>query len=920
MYQGELTIYLVGLEDENVQALRAVPALAPFTHRFVSAPVFDAHVALDADLTLVSLGREVDTWVLQDFLEDKEEHCDVIALVAPERSAETMGLLPELYDVWPDGMPAEELVWRFDHWQQHRKAQADAQETAQFLEVTINSIPCLVWYKTADGIHEKVNDSFCETVGKEKDDVQGRGHAYIWDVETDDPACIESEAQVMATRKTCVSEEVVQSGSGTKLLTTYKSPLYDLNGSVMGTVGVAIDVTQERAYERDLLQKNQTLENMFTAMDCGVLTHTLDGTRVIGVNQAALDILGYESEEDLLAHGFDMVADSVVDSDKEMLREKFATLEHAGDSVSFEYSVHHEDGKILHVLGSAKLIEQDGELLYQRFLLDYSDQKHEEERRERRQQSFIRALGVNYLVVCSFDLNTGRGELLRISDDADEELKGIFDGPLTYEKSLYDYVNIRTLPDDRSMLSDMLARDRVREELEERKRINVMYRSLVDGVMGYRQVTLVRAGSWTDDSDDDRLVVMGLRNVDRETREEIERKEQLEEALQRANRANEAKSLFLSNMSHDIRTPMNAIIGFTTLATNHIDDVERVEDYLDKIQASSTHLLDLINDILDMSRIESGKASVEEKPCDLIEVTEHLGSIVQSEVSEKGLHYDVDLSGLHHPIVMCDELKLKQVLLNILGNAVKFTPSGGSVSFSISEAASDADDKANYTMTIADSGIGMDEAFIKHIFDPFERERTSTLSGTQGTGLGMSIAKRLVDMMGGDIGVTSVKGEGSTFSVMLPLEVLDKDAIAVQEGCVRQELSEQLHGLRILLVDDNLLNREIATTLLEDAGFVVEQAVDGKDAIDRLSNAEPGYYQLVLMDIQMPVMNGYEAAAIVRSMDDPVISHIPILAVTADAFEEDRQKALDCGMNGHIAKPIEIDGLLAALEGVLLPA
>lgn len=412
MYQGELSIYLVGLDDENVQALRAVPALAPFTHRFVSAPVFDAHVALDADLTLVSLGREVDTWVLQDFLEDKEEHCDVIALVAPERSAETMGLLPELYDVWPDGMPAEELVWRFDHWQQHRKAQADAQETAQFLEVTINSIPCLVWYKTADGIHEKVNDSFCETVGKEKDDVQGRGHAYIWDVETDDPACIESEAQVMATRKTCVSEEVVQSGSGTKLLTTYKSPLYDLDGSVMGTVGVAIDVTQERAYERDLLQKNQTLENMFTAMDCGVLTHTLDGTRVIGVNQAALDILGYESEEDLLAHGFDMVADSVVDSDKEMLREKFATLKQAGDSVSFEYSVHHEDGKILHVLGSAKLIEQDGELLYQRFLLDYSDQKHEEERRERRQQSFIRALGVNYLVVCSFDLNTGRGELL----------------------------------------------------------------------------------------------------------------------------------------------------------------------------------------------------------------------------------------------------------------------------------------------------------------------------------------------------------------------------------------------------------------------------------------------------------------------------------------------------------------------------
>lgn len=321
-----------------------------------------------------------------------------------------------------------------------------------------------------------------------------------------------------------------------------------------------------------------------------------------------------------------------------------------------------------------------------------------------------------------------------------------------------------------------------------------------------------------------------------------------------------------------------------------------------------------------MSRIESGKASVDEKPCNLEEVTEHLGSIVQSEVGEKGLRYKVDLSGLHHPIVMCDELKLKQVLLNILGNAVKFTPSGGSVSFSISEAAADADGKTNYTMTIADSGIGMDEAFIKHIFDPFERERTSTLSGTQGTGLGMSIAKRLVDMMGGDINVTSAKGEGSTFSVTLPLETLDEGAVPAQGDCRRQELSEQLHGLRILLVDDNLLNREIATTLLEDAGFVVEQAVDGRDAIDHLSDAAPGYYQLVLMDIQMPVMNGYEAATIVRSMEDPVISHIPILAVTADAFEEDRQRALDCGMDGHIAKPIEIDNLLSVLEDVLLPA
>lgn len=922
MYTGELTIYLSGLDEESVQALRDVRALSPFTHRIVSTPDFDASQAADADLTLVSLGTQVDTWVLQDLLEDKEEHCDVIALASGERSAETMGLLPELYDVWPDGMSADELVWRFGHWQRARRAWADARETSQFLEVTINSIPCLIWYKTADGIHEKVNDSFCETVGKEKDDVQGRGHAYIWDVEADDPACIESEAQVMATRKTCVSEEVVQSGDGTKLLTTYKSPLYNLDGSVMGTVGVAIDITQERAYERDLLQKNQTLESIFKALDCGVLTHSLDGSRVIGVNQAALSILGYESEEELIAHGFDMVADSVVDEDKEMLRAKIATLENAGDSVSFEYGVRHADGGILHVIGSAKLVEQDGELFCQRFLLDYSDQKREEEIRERRQQSFIRALSENHLVVCSFDLDTGEGELLRISDEADEELRSIFGGTLTYEAALDEYVGQRVLPEDREMLRDALVRSRVLAELEDRKRCTFMYRSFVDGVMGYRQATLVRAGSWADDAGDDHFMVLGLRNVDRETREEIERKEQLEEALQRANRANEAKSLFLSNMSHDIRTPMNAIIGFTTLATNHIDDAERVADYLDKIQTSSAHLLDLINDILDMSRIESGKASLEEKPCDLVEIIEHLGAIVQPEVGEKGLGYKVDLSGLRDPLVMCDELKVKQVLLNILGNAVKFTPSGGMVSLAVRQASEDVDGKTTYAIAIADSGIGMEEGFIEHIFDPFERERTSTLSGTQGTGLGMAIAKRLVDMMGGAIEVRSVKGEGSTFVVTLPLAKLDDaDAEVHDDVCgAPRELSERLRGLRILLVDDNMLNREIATTLLEDAGFEVEQAVDGKDAVDRLSKADPGHYQLVLMDIQMPVMNGYEAAAIVRSMSDPVVSHIPILAVTADAFDEDRQRALDSGMDGHIAKPIEIDSLLAALEGVLLDA
>lgn len=920
MYHGELTIYLSGLDEASSEAIQSVSALAPFTHRFLNSPAFDAKMAAESSLVIASLITEAGTEALQNFLASTDTHGDVIALVPPERTAKTLRLLPQLTDMWPSTMSPDELTWRFKQWQARRKEQADAWESKQFLEATINSIPCLIWYKTADGIHEKVNDSFCETVGKEKDDVQGRGHAYIWDVETDDPACIESEAQVMATRKTCVSEEVVQSGNDTKLLTTYKSPLYNLDGSVMGTVGVAIDITQERAYERDLLQKNHTLETIFMAMDCGVLTHSFDGTRVIGVNQAALTILGYESEEDLIAHGFNMVADSVLDEDKELLREKLATLEHAGDSVSFEYRVQHANDEILHVIGSAKLIEQDGELFYQRFLLDYSDQKREEELRKKRQQSFIRALGEEYLIMCSFDLDTGEGELLHMSDEVDDELRAIFGGDFSYESSLSQYINHRVLPEDQETLHNILARSQVQHELEDRKRLTAKFRSFIDNTIGYRQATIVRAGSWTDDSIDDHFIVMGLRNVDRETRDEMERKAQLEEALQRANRANEAKSLFLSNMSHDIRTPMNAIIGFTVLAKNHNHDSERVMDYLNKIQTSSTHLLDLINDILDMSRIESGKISLDEMPCNLDEIIDHLSSIVQPQVNDKGLSYTVDISGLHNPYVMCDKLKIKQVLLNVLSNAVKFTPTGGNVSFALCEHPIAEQGRMEYTITITDSGIGMDESFIEHIFDPFERERTSTLSGTQGTGLGMSIAKRLVDMMHGTINVVSAKGSGSSFTVTLPLETLNEADLlaACADDSQPHELSETLRGLRILLVDDNLFNREIATTLLKDAGFVVEQAVDGKDAVKHLSEAEPGYYQLVLMDIQMPVMNGYEAATIVRSMEDPTVSNIPILAVTADAFDEDRQKALACGMNGHIAKPIEIDNLLKALEDILL--
>ena len=252
-----------------------------------------------------------------------------------------------------------------------------AWENTQFLEAVIDHSPSLIWFKTKDGIHEKVNDSFCKTVNKTKEQVQGRGHAYIWDVEQDDPACIESERIVMESRSTCVSEETIMTGGGTRLLTTYKSPLYDWDGTVMGTVGVAIDITQERTYEQEIIKKNQTLETIFTTLDCGVMRHSLDGSRIYSVNQAALRILGYGSKEELLADGFDTVANSVLAEDKPLLRQAILGLQKEGDSVSVEYRVRHTDGALLHIMGSVKLLRENGELLYQRFLLDCTERAGE---------------------------------------------------------------------------------------------------------------------------------------------------------------------------------------------------------------------------------------------------------------------------------------------------------------------------------------------------------------------------------------------------------------------------------------------------------------------------------------------------------------------------------------------------------------
>ena len=401
---------------------------------------------------------------------------------------------------------------------------------------------------------------------------------------------------------------------------------------------------------------------------------------------------------------------------------------------------------------------------------------------------------------------------------------------------------------------------------------------------------------------------------EQEYRKSLEQKNiALQLAVQRETKANLAKREFLFNMSHDIRTPMNAIIGFTALAQTHIDDRGQVEDYLKKISVSSQHLLSLINDVLDMSRIESGKVTLEAKPVHLPELVHELRDIIQAVVSKKDLSLTLDTVGVENEDIIADPLRLEQILINVLANAVKFTPDGGQIGLWIVQKDTAPAGYADFEFHIKDNGIGMSEEFQKHIFEQFARERTSTVSKIQGTGLGMAITKSLVDMMGGRITVKSGQGKGSEFTISLRFPIGEAKTGQTPPAAKASAFT----GKKLLVVEDNELNLEIASTLLKEAGFEVDTAENGKIAVEKVEAASADRYDLILMDIQMPEMDGYEATRRIRALPDAKKAALPIVAMTANAFEDDRKNALHAGMNGHIAKPLDIQKLFQVLSELL---
>lgn len=400
-------------------------------------------------------------------------------------------------------------------------------------------------------------------------------------------------------------------------------------------------------------------------------------------------------------------------------------------------------------------------------------------------------------------------------------------------------------------------------------------------------------------------VILGFQNIDSQFRQEKEVQKQLEEA-------NMSKSNFLFNMSHDIRTPMNAIMGFTEIAKRNIDNKEKVMDSLLKVESSGNHLLELINNILDMAKIESGHINIDESPTNIKRANQEMCDIIQQMASSKGVIFTSEIINLKQENIWADKLHVNQVMLNILSNAVKYTKPNGYVNFKLEELEGTSKNHIRLKFVVEDSGIGMSKSFVNHIFDSFSREQTTTTSGVEGTGLGMAITKRLVDLMKGKIDIKSESGKGTTVTIIFNFRVWN--VLEIEDRMPVETKTISLKGKRVLVVEDNDLNREIATDILLEEGLIVEEAEDGSVAVEKVRCSVPGYYDFILMDIQMPYKDGYFATREIRSFENKELASVPIIAMTANAFEEDKKKAIEAGMNSHLAKPVNIPALIATLQ------
>ncbi len=544
------------------------------------------------------------------------------------------------------------------------------------------------------------------------------------------------------------------------------------------------------------------------------------------------------------------------------------------------------------------------------FLEDFTRTKHAEQRSEQYVE-VIDSLGAENFALYLVDLDTNEMEIYRRGENDTAEFALASEREGNYPEAMARYIDTFVVEEDRARVRAEVGPDALWRRLAEGDAdFSVGYRRLFGDEEQYVELRIIRLPRPSS------KVILAARNVTAEMREQLLQKLALQNALDLAEHASQAKSTFLTNMSHDFRTPMNSISGFASIALDHLNDTDRVRDCLRKIMLSSDHLLSLVNDILDVSRIESGKMSFNEDIVDLPAAVDEVQAMFGEKAAACGIDLAVEVGRLDHPQVVTDPLRLNQILVNTVGNAVKFTREGGLVTMRLTECDGAPRGFGSYAISVSDTGCGMTPEFLDRIFLPFERDGLGYTNKTEGTGLGMTITKSLVDLMGGEIEVESALGRGSTFTITLPLRLAEAEEVAeaAGAGAAEEPPRRDFTGSKVLVVDDDDLSREILVEILKDYGFESDEARDGDAAVRKIAAVEPFHYDAVLMDMRMPRMDGDEATREIRALDRPDAATLPIIAETADAFEEGQRRAKEAGMTALTTKPLNIHALIALLS------
>lgn len=647
---------------------------------------------------------------------------------------------------------------------------------------------------------------------------------------------------------------------------------------------------------------------------------------IIQLNQEGLRLLGYP-EGSTNESPCGRLLETIISPDNyETVLELFDRVSVSDEKENFESRMTREDGSLFWAGGIIeKTLDEEGSPILIAAFHDITKEKMEEEAAEREKllerNTLVVAISNAYPVIIRLNLTKDLINFIYVK----EELVDGLGTQTTYSEYFKDMEAV-VHPDHLEEFRDRFSPEHLRNTLgpDKHEVFLEIRKKLVDQVYHWVSTQIIYVNN---PYSEDHLAILISRCIDEQRRDEERQRQFLQSALDNARAASEAKSQFLSNMSHDIRTPMNAIIGMTAVAAAHISEPDRVKECLNKISRSNQYLLSLINDILDMSKIESGKLTFREEPFNFAELISEVTELVRQQAAEKKLTITVHLSALEHKNAVGDPLRVRQVFLNILSNAIKYTLDGGSIHVEAAQEPSSISGYESFIFRCTDTGVGMSGDFLNKLFLPFERAQDSTISRVTGTGLGMAITKNLVDLMNGEILVESQPGKGSVFTVIIPLQIQAETPdkvpdewlgarVLVADGDMQADKSA-CTGKRILLVEDNEINREIARELIGETGVQIEEACDGEEAVRMVSAAPEAYYDLIFMDIQMPVMDGYTAAETIRRLSRNDVKNLPIIAMTANAFDEDVRSALRAGMNAHLAKPVDVDALNRLLQQYL---